>query len=27
VMQTSPQRIRFIDTIHVTDTADARIRF
>jgi len=27
VMQSSPQRIRFIDTIHVTETADARIRF
>ena len=27
VMQTNPPRIRFVDTIHVTDAADVRIRF
>jgi fructose-1,6-bisphosphatase/sedoheptulose 1,7-bisphosphatase-like protein len=27
VMQANPQRIRFIDTIHVAPNADARIRF
>jgi fructose-1,6-bisphosphatase class II len=27
VMQTNPARIRFVDTIHVTDTSDVRIRF
>jgi fructose-1,6-bisphosphatase/sedoheptulose 1,7-bisphosphatase-like protein len=27
VMQTNPQRIRFVDTIHVAQNADARIRF
>jgi fructose-1,6-bisphosphatase class II len=27
VMQTNPQRIRFVDTIHVAQYADARIRF
>lgn len=27
VMQTNPSRVRFVDTIHVTDTADVRVRF
>ena len=27
VMQTSPHQIRFIDSIHVTDEKDPRIRF
>jgi len=27
VMQTNPHRIRFVDTIHVHDSGDVRIRF
>ena len=27
VMQTDPRRIRFIDSIHVNDDDDVRIRF
>jgi fructose-1,6-bisphosphatase/sedoheptulose 1,7-bisphosphatase-like protein len=27
IMQNDPHRIRFIDSIHVADTADVKIRF
>jgi fructose-1,6-bisphosphatase/sedoheptulose 1,7-bisphosphatase-like protein len=27
IMQTRPARVRFVDTIHVRDAADVRVRF